>query len=178
MLLLGKAKRREAQPRGQSPAAARPQPPAATPASKRSLRTRATPWHRSGAGGAVTNLVPFIRTGVKGALGDPLAQGSAPSGPCRPEAVSYLERQVLKLHFGSTDDVAEGFPLGPSPILDRHVLHGPPQLLLPHGALLPVILGTGAGLSSRAVRPPPKRLASTGPMAGHFSSRAEAGKSK
>lgn len=52
----------------------------------------------------------------------------------------YLERQVLELHFGNAEDVTEGFPLGPPPLLDRHVLHRPPQLFLPHRALLPVIL--------------------------------------
>lgn len=110
----------------------------------------------------MTNLVPFTGARVKGALGDPL-DGWQHLGralhhrPGRPEAASYLERQVLKLHFGSTEDVAEGFPLGPSPLLDGHVLHGPPQLLLPHGALLPVILGTGAGLRSREAVFSPER---------------------
>lgn len=85
---------------------------------------------------------------------------------------------MLKLHFGNTEDIAQGFPLGPSPLLDRHVLHGPPQLLLPHGALLPVVLGTGAELRSRVDMSSPKSLATTRPISGHFSSVAEARKNK
>lgn len=72
---------------------------------------------------------------------------------------SYLERQVLELHFGNAEDVTEGFPLGPPPLLDGHVLHRPPQLLLPHRALLPVILGME---QSRDVPSPLKCSASSG----------------
>lgn len=52
----------------------------------------------------------------------------------------YLERQMLQPHFGDTENVTQGLALGPPPFPHGLVLHGPKQLLLPQGAVFPVVL--------------------------------------